>query len=168
MSQFAKFFSSTGVSLVPALLILTASLPVWASLGGDVVSVQADQVHMQGSLRTTENSAYSAVSYTHLDVYKRQERDGAHFHIQFAYKTKTLLDHLHGMRTGCAGFACQGSQLHTQGSKNLPGAVVELASDAPSVIILHLQYPTGQVTQTRLRLLTGSRFCVKKPIVDQK
>jgi hypothetical protein len=59
MSQFAKFFSSTGVSLVPALLILTASLPVWASLGGDVVSVQADQVHMQGSLRTTENSAYS-------------------------------------------------------------------------------------------------------------
>lgn len=40
-------------------VILVAALPVWASLGGDMASIQADQVHMQGT-RTMK----AADSYT--------------------------------------------------------------------------------------------------------
>ncbi|MGA8270855.1 MAG: DUF2844 domain-containing protein [Candidatus Sulfotelmatobacter sp.] len=36
-----------------------ASLPAWAALGGDISTVQADQVHMRGSLRTTVAAAYT-------------------------------------------------------------------------------------------------------------
>ena len=36
-----------------------ASLPAWAALGGDLSTVQADQVHMRGSLRTTVAAAYT-------------------------------------------------------------------------------------------------------------
>ncbi|MGA8438271.1 MAG: DUF2844 domain-containing protein [Candidatus Sulfotelmatobacter sp.] len=39
--------------------IVSTSLPAWAALGGDFASVQADQVHMQGSLRTTVATSYS-------------------------------------------------------------------------------------------------------------
>jgi hypothetical protein len=42
-----------------AFLILIGCIPVWASLGGDAASVQADQVHMRGSLRTTTAENYS-------------------------------------------------------------------------------------------------------------
>src|SRR5580704_12348400 len=31
------------------LVILVAALPVWGALGGDVSSVQTDQLHMQGT-----------------------------------------------------------------------------------------------------------------------
>ncbi len=41
------------------LLVLATALPVWASLGGDTASIQADQFHMQGT-RTTK----AAESYT--------------------------------------------------------------------------------------------------------
>jgi Protein of unknown function (DUF2844) len=44
-----------GVSVVA---ILTAS-PAFAALGGDVASVQADQLHMQGVRRTTAAAAYT-------------------------------------------------------------------------------------------------------------
>jgi hypothetical protein len=43
-----------------ALVILVAALPVWASLGGDASSVQADQVHMQGT-RTMKAAESSTV-----------------------------------------------------------------------------------------------------------
>jgi len=39
--------------------MLTISLPAFAGLGEDVSSVQADQAHMQGSLRTTQTQAYT-------------------------------------------------------------------------------------------------------------
>lgn len=39
--------------LVAALIILATAFPAWASLGGDTASIQADQLHMQGS-RTTK------------------------------------------------------------------------------------------------------------------
>src|SRR5229473_3361706 len=51
------------------------------------------------------------------------------------------------MRTPSAGFVYQWSQFHTQGSKDLAGAVVKLASNAPSFLILHLQQPTGKITK---------------------
>jgi len=39
--------------------ILVTTLPAFAGLGEDVISVQADQAHMQGALRTTETQAYT-------------------------------------------------------------------------------------------------------------
>lgn len=35
------------------ILIAGMALPAWGELGGDFVSVQADQAHMQGTLRST-------------------------------------------------------------------------------------------------------------------
>jgi hypothetical protein len=46
-------------ALVFLISILGAAFPAWASLGGDAVSIQADQIQMQGS-RTTK----AADSYT--------------------------------------------------------------------------------------------------------
>jgi hypothetical protein len=42
-----------------AVLILGTAFPAWAALGGDVASVQSDQAHMQGSLRTTATASYT-------------------------------------------------------------------------------------------------------------
>src|ERR1039458_8930888 len=40
-------------------LSLGAAFPAWAALGGDIASVQSDQIHMQGSLRTTVTGSYT-------------------------------------------------------------------------------------------------------------
>jgi hypothetical protein len=42
-----------------ALVILVAALPLWASLGGDASSVQADQLHMQGTRQMTTRQSYT-------------------------------------------------------------------------------------------------------------
>ncbi len=39
--------------------IVSSAHPALAALGGDVASVQADQLHMQGTLRTTAATSYS-------------------------------------------------------------------------------------------------------------
>lgn len=41
------------------LFILGTTLPVWAVLGGDAASIEADQVHMQGTRRTTVAQAFT-------------------------------------------------------------------------------------------------------------
>lgn len=41
------------------LVMVVATLPALAALGGDASTVQADQLHMQGSLRTTNAEAYT-------------------------------------------------------------------------------------------------------------
>lgn len=46
------------VLVMAATLVIGAS-PAWASLGGDTASIQADQVHMQGSRRTTAAGSYT-------------------------------------------------------------------------------------------------------------
>jgi hypothetical protein len=46
-------------SAVLASVVLIMALPAFAALGGDATSVQADQAHMQGSLRTTQAQAYT-------------------------------------------------------------------------------------------------------------
>jgi hypothetical protein len=38
-------------------IVLTAAFPAWGALGGDVTTVQADQLHMQGSIRTSAATA---------------------------------------------------------------------------------------------------------------
>ncbi len=40
-------------------IILLMALPAFAGLGDDVTSVEADQAHMQGTLRTTQTQAYT-------------------------------------------------------------------------------------------------------------
>ncbi|MGB0014383.1 MAG: DUF2844 domain-containing protein [Candidatus Sulfotelmatobacter sp.] len=42
-----------------ACVILSAAFPAWAALGGDITSVQSDQVHMQGTIRTTAKGSYT-------------------------------------------------------------------------------------------------------------
>ena len=42
-----------------ALAVAVNAVPARAALGGDVTSVQADQLHVQGSLRTTVTSSYT-------------------------------------------------------------------------------------------------------------
>jgi len=41
--------AGTALVILVVAVILVAALPVWASLGGDMASIQADQVHMQGT-----------------------------------------------------------------------------------------------------------------------
>ncbi len=41
------------------LSILLAALPGWAALGGDVESIEADQVHLQGTRKTTVGPAFT-------------------------------------------------------------------------------------------------------------
>ncbi len=60
MSQRAGFIQSRQVAAVALFsLVLSTAFPAWASLGGDTASIQADQIHMQGT-RTTR----TAESYT--------------------------------------------------------------------------------------------------------
>jgi hypothetical protein len=47
------------LAISAALAVVSAALPARAALGGDSASVQADQLHMQGSLRTTAAAAYT-------------------------------------------------------------------------------------------------------------
>jgi hypothetical protein len=56
--QAADVNSPLVVALWAAITILMAS-PAFATLGGDIASVQADQLHMQGSRRTTAAAAYT-------------------------------------------------------------------------------------------------------------
>jgi hypothetical protein len=48
-----------GFRIGACFCVLLCSLSSFASLGGDVSSVQSDVTHMQGSLRVTPNAAYA-------------------------------------------------------------------------------------------------------------
>jgi hypothetical protein len=59
-----KLFQCRSANLVPWATILLAAmlmtgLPAFAGLGEDASSVQADWVRMQGSVKTTQNQAYT-------------------------------------------------------------------------------------------------------------
>ncbi|HWO35926.1 MAG TPA: DUF2844 domain-containing protein [Candidatus Acidoferrum sp.] len=47
------------ILLASSVFVVGTSFPAWAALGGDMASVQADQVHMQGSRRVTTAAAYT-------------------------------------------------------------------------------------------------------------
>jgi len=60
--RYSSFRSSAKLALRATFLAATLvfiALPAFAGLGEDVSSVQADQAHMQGSLRTTQAQAYT-------------------------------------------------------------------------------------------------------------
>lgn len=47
------------LALSTAFAMVSATFPAWAALGGDITSVQSDQLHMQGMIRTTTKSSYA-------------------------------------------------------------------------------------------------------------
>jgi len=47
------------VSLLSPLLLVMFALPVFASLGGDVSTVQSDQAHMKASVQVTRSTNYT-------------------------------------------------------------------------------------------------------------
>jgi hypothetical protein len=59
LNREAVSFKSMMLAAIVAAMILAMVFPAWAVLGGDVASVQADQLHMQGSLRTTVRASYT-------------------------------------------------------------------------------------------------------------
>lgn len=48
-----------GVLVLALVLVLATGLPAWASLGGDTASIQADQVHLQGTRTTKPGESYT-------------------------------------------------------------------------------------------------------------
>jgi hypothetical protein len=49
----------TLLAAILAAVVLTTTLPAFAGLGEELSSVQADQAHVQGTLRTTQTSSYT-------------------------------------------------------------------------------------------------------------
>jgi len=47
------------VAAVALVFFLTTGFPAWAALGGDVASIQADQLHMQGSRNMMAADSYT-------------------------------------------------------------------------------------------------------------
>lgn len=54
-----RLSGSKALPAVAALAIFLSALPAWAALGGSIASVQADQVHMQGTVRRTASASYT-------------------------------------------------------------------------------------------------------------
>jgi hypothetical protein len=46
-------------ALAVLFLFLSSAFPAWATLGGDLASVQSDQSHLRGNLRTTTTASYT-------------------------------------------------------------------------------------------------------------
>ena len=55
----AESIGSRFLAKAAVVVIVTAALPAWAALGGDVASVQADQIHMQGSRQIKATATYT-------------------------------------------------------------------------------------------------------------
>ena len=55
----ADFITSSLLAICAALMIPCLALPAQAALGGDAASIQADQVHMQGSRRMIAANSYT-------------------------------------------------------------------------------------------------------------
>jgi len=55
----ADSMQSGAVVTCAALVILAAACPAWAALGGDMASIQADQIHMQGTRRMIAAESYT-------------------------------------------------------------------------------------------------------------
>ena len=47
------------LALGTVCVFVSAASPARAALGGDITSVQSDQVHMEGTIRTTAKSSYA-------------------------------------------------------------------------------------------------------------
>ena len=59
MSQVRLGFIQSKLGIAAAALVILGALPAWASLGGDRASVDADQVHLQGTRTTKAVESYT-------------------------------------------------------------------------------------------------------------
>ena len=70
--QQSRWIGGRGIRLAGGagvlLMLLGSSLPVWASLGGDVASVEADRAHMRASVQVNSTAGY--------DVHEMQSAAG--------------------------------------------------------------------------------------------
>jgi hypothetical protein len=57
--QRADFITSSLLVTCAALVMLSTASPMWAALGGDAASIQADQIHMQGTRRMIAAESYT-------------------------------------------------------------------------------------------------------------
>jgi hypothetical protein len=58
-TQYSGSIKSRFLAVGTALIAVGAALPAWASLGGDTASIQADQVHMQGTRQMIAAQSYT-------------------------------------------------------------------------------------------------------------
>jgi hypothetical protein len=72
----ARLVLGTGFAVL--IFNLTTALPAWASLGGDAASIEADQVHMQGTrtIQTQTNQARTTSSASSYTVHEIQAGSG--------------------------------------------------------------------------------------------
>jgi Protein of unknown function (DUF2844) len=59
MSEARAGFIQSKLAIAAAALLILGALPAWASLGGDRASVDADQVHLQGTRTTKALESYT-------------------------------------------------------------------------------------------------------------
>ncbi len=59
VSILRRLSQTVSFGLLAACFAGTTALTAYAALGGDIASVQADQVHMRGSMRTSKATGYS-------------------------------------------------------------------------------------------------------------
>lgn len=59
MSKLKGSIKSRFLTALAAVVIQATAFPAWASLGGDAASIQADQLHMQGTRRMTTAGSYT-------------------------------------------------------------------------------------------------------------
>src|SRR5215472_6644636 len=83
-------------------------------------------------------------------------RDGTQLIREFLYKADTFFDCLRGTGRELCIFGRQRSQVHAQCSQQLSRAVVQLARDAPSLLVLSLQQLTRKCAQGLFRALALS------------
>lgn len=55
----AGFIRAKLLAVGGACAVFCSAFPAWAALGGDTASVQADQIHMQGTRRTMATASYT-------------------------------------------------------------------------------------------------------------
>lgn len=56
--RFPASFPRANVSLLLPCFVLALAFPAWGALGDNVMSVQNDQIHMKGTLRSVANERY--------------------------------------------------------------------------------------------------------------
>ncbi|HEV3308511.1 MAG TPA: DUF2844 domain-containing protein [Candidatus Sulfotelmatobacter sp.] len=59
LKRRAAFLKLQTLVLAALFLFLSSAFPAWATLGGNFASVQSDQSHLRGNLRTTTTASYT-------------------------------------------------------------------------------------------------------------
>jgi hypothetical protein len=102
---------------VATLLALAIPLPAEASLGGDIISVHADQARLQGTLAATKNSAYTVETITlptGLSVHEYVSTTGQVFAVTWKGPTHPSLQQILGSYFPTFKQALQARQKNTR------------------------------------------------------